>query len=127
MKAGNIHSSHLSQALHLRFVGEPKSPIEKYNASILKIAPQNEVFRVSVEKEDLCCKVIRKSNLSETKEDADRARDTIITGINDAVITVLRHFDITVKKAAKRLKIVPDTCNMFGKLTELSVVRIKFV
>jgi hypothetical protein len=119
MKIENIHSQHLTQALHLQFAGEAKGLMEKFNPSTLKIAPQYEGFSASVDKEDLCYKIIRKSDLSETKENADQERDAIIVGLNDGVRTALRHFTPTVSEAAKRLKIVLDACNTPKPLQDL--------
>ena len=98
MKVRIINIRHLSQALHLQFVREVKSLIEKFTSLVSKFAPQYAVFSASVEKEDLCYKVIRKSDLSEAKEKADQARDAVIVGINDAVRTALRHFDPAVSE-----------------------------
>jgi hypothetical protein len=119
MKIESIHSSHLTQALHLQFVNETKSLIEKFNPASLKTVSQYEAFRASIEKEDLCYKIIRKSDLSESKENADQARDAVITGLNEAVRTAIRHFDPAVTEAAKRLKIVLDTYNTPKSITLL--------
>ncbi|MDR1602542.1 MAG: DUF6261 family protein [Tannerella sp.] len=119
MKIESIYSHHLTQALHLQFAGEAKGLMEKFDPKTLKIVPQYEVFRASVEKEDLCYKIIRKSDLSEAKEDADQARDVVFTGISEGVRTALRHFDTTVSEAAKRLKIVLDAYNTPKSLTRL--------
>jgi hypothetical protein len=97
MKINSIYSQHLSNALHLQFASETKDIIEKFDPSELKIVPQYEILRASIEKEDLCYKIIHKSNLSEAKEDADQVRDAVIIGINDAVRTALRHFTPTVR------------------------------
>jgi hypothetical protein len=121
MKIDNIHSQHLTQALHLQFAGEARSLIEKFNPSALKIVPQYETFRSSIEKEDMCYRIINKSDLSEAKEKADQARDVIILGINDGVKTALRHFDAAVNEAAKRLKIVLDAYN-----TPVSLARLPY-
>jgi hypothetical protein len=119
MKIKPITLMHLSNALHLQFAGETKELITKFNPSALKIVPQYDDFCTKIEKEDLCYKVIRKSDLSEAKEDADQSRDAVITGINDAVRTAVRHFDSAVSEAAKRLKIVLDTYNTPKPLTRL--------
>jgi hypothetical protein len=119
MKIENIHGLHLSNALHLQFVGETKGLIEKYSPSALKIVPQYDDLRVKIEKEDLCYKVIRKSDLSEAKENADQARDAVIIGISEAVRTAVRHFESAVSEAAKRLKIVLDAYNMPVSLIRL--------
>jgi hypothetical protein len=120
MKIENIHSQHLTQALHLQFAGEAKGLMEKFNPSELKIVPQYESFSASVEKEDICYKIIRKSDLSEAKENADQERDALIVGINEAVRTALRHFTPTVSEAAKRLKILLDAYNTPKPLQDLS-------
>ncbi|MDR2383224.1 MAG: DUF6261 family protein [Prevotellaceae bacterium] len=114
-----INIKRLSQSLHLQFVSETRSLIEKFNSLVSKIAPQHATFCASVEKEDLCYKIIRKSDLSETKEKADQARDAVIIGINEAVRTALRHFEPSVSEAAKRLKIVLDAYNTPKPLTDL--------
>ncbi|MDR2775504.1 MAG: DUF6261 family protein [Tannerella sp.] len=119
MKIDIINTQRLSQALHLQFADEAASLIEKYSFLTSKIAPQFAIFRASIRKEDLCYKIIRKSDLSEAKENADQARDAVITGISEAVRTALRHFDTTVKEAAKRLKIVLDAYNTPKALTIL--------
>jgi hypothetical protein len=105
MEIISIHSQHLTNALHLQFANETKSKIEKFDPAVLKIVPQYELLCTNIEKEDLCYKVIRKSDFSEAKENADQARDAVIKGINDGVRTAVRHFDPTVSEAGKRLKI----------------------
>jgi hypothetical protein len=106
MKIEKIHSNHLSHALHLQFAGEAKELIEKHDPNTLRVAPQFDVFRVAVEREDLCYKIIRKSELSAEKEECDHRRDAILVGINDALRAALRHFDGGVTAAAKRLKVL---------------------
>jgi hypothetical protein len=119
MKIESIHSQHLTQALHLQFVSDAKDLMEKFNPSALKFAPQYDVFQASVEKENQCFKMIRKSHLSESKENADQDRDEVLTGINEAVRTALRHFDATVNEAARKLKIVLDAYNNPKPLRDL--------
>jgi hypothetical protein len=119
MKVRIINISHLSQALHLQFVSEIKSLGEKFYHLVSRFAPVFAVFCASVEKEDLCYKIIRKSDLSEAKENADQSRDAVILGINEAVRTALRHFEPAVNEAAKRLKIVLDAYNTPKPLTDL--------
>jgi hypothetical protein len=119
MKIESINSQHLTNAFHLQFANETKSKIEKFNPVVLKIGPQYELLCTSIEKEDLCYKVIRKSDLSESKENADQARDAVVKGINEGVRTAVRHFDPAVSAAGKRLKIVLDTYNTPKSLTIL--------
>jgi alpha-beta hydrolase superfamily lysophospholipase len=103
----------------LQYASETRGLIEKFNPAALKIVPQYDDFCVKVDREDLCFKVIRKSNLSEAKENADQLRDAVIVGIGEAVRTAVRHFDPAVSEAAKRLKIVLDAYNTPKPLTQL--------
>jgi hypothetical protein len=119
MKIERLKNYLLSNALHLQFVIAVLSLIKKFAQHLSKITVQSEVFRVSVEKEDLCYKVIRKSDLSAVKEDSDQARDTIIIGIKDAIKSLLRHFDSNIRAAAQRIKIVFDTYDNPQPLTKL--------
>jgi hypothetical protein len=119
MKIASINSQHLSQASHLRFSTETKDMIAKFDPEKLKIIPQYAVFCTKVEQEDLCYKIIRKSNLSEAKQIADKARDAVIIGINEAVRAALRHVDPAVCEAAKKLKILVDAYNMPKPLVKL--------
>ena len=119
MRIESIHNNHLTQALHLKYYVETRDLIKKFDPSKLRIVPQYDDFCMKVDKEDLCYKVIRKSDLSEAKENADQSRDAVIIGINDAVRTAVRHFDPAVSEAAKRLKIVLDAYNTPKPLTGL--------
>jgi hypothetical protein len=120
MNIAVINTQRLSQALHLQYNIEARDLMGKFNPSTLKIVPQYDDFCLKVDREDLCYKVIRKSDLSEAKENADQARDTVIIGINEAVRTAaVRHFDPAVNEAAKRLKIVLDAYNTPKPLTGL--------
>jgi hypothetical protein len=119
IKIGSINSQHLTQALHLQFVTDTRGLVRKFDPAALKIVPQYEVFSAKVDQEDSCYKIVQKSDLSESKKDADEARGSIITGINEYVKANLRHFDPTVCEAAKRLKILLDAYNMPTPLIEL--------
>jgi hypothetical protein len=111
MKIDHVYRNRLTNALHLQFNGEAKDLVEKFPNVAARIAPQFDVFRQSVEREDACFKIIRKSDLSALKEEADAKRDAILVGIGDAIRTALRHFKPEVKEAARRLKIVLDAYN----------------
>jgi hypothetical protein len=120
MKLGNIKSYLLSNALHLQFVIAVMNLIKKFVHVLSKITAQSEILQVSIDKEDLCYKVIRKSDLSAEKEECDQARDTIITGVKDAVKSSLRHFDAGIRAAAQRIQIVLDTYDNPVSLAKLS-------
>jgi hypothetical protein len=119
MKITSINSQHLSQALHLQFSIETKDMIAKFDPEKLKIVPQYATFCAKVDQEDLCYKIIQKSNLSEAKQNADKARDAVITGINKAVRAAILHVDPAVCEAAKKLKIIVDAYNTPKPLTKL--------
>jgi hypothetical protein len=108
----NIHNrNYLTHALHLQCSIEMKGLLEMFDPDVLKIAPQFYIFKMSVELEDLCYKIIRKSDLSEVKKDADYDRDDTLVGLGGAINTAAHHFDPEIKKAGKRIKIVFDEYN----------------
>jgi hypothetical protein len=111
MKVETVKNYLLSNALHLQFVIAVWNLIRKFGQSLSKITAQSNVLKDCIDKEDLCYKVIRKSDLSALKAERDNERDTIIIGIKDAVKSALRHFDSNVREAAQRIKIVIDTYN----------------
>jgi hypothetical protein len=97
-----------TNALHLGFFIELVNLIMKFGVDVLKVLVPFEVLRACVAKEDLCYKVVRKSNISALKEKSDHARDMIILSIKDIIKSALRHFDENICEAAKRLKILFD-------------------
>jgi hypothetical protein len=109
MKIESIKSYLLSNALHLQFVMAVLTLIKKFVQNLSGITAQTEVFRTKIDREDLCYKVVRKSDISAAKEESDRARDTIVAGIKDLVKSALKHFDADIRAAAQRIKIVIDT------------------
>jgi DNA-binding FrmR family transcriptional regulator len=119
MKIECVKSYFLSNALHLQFVVAVLNLIGKFGHNFSKIATQVEALQKSADREDLCYKVVRKSNISAVKKDSNKARDSIIIGIKDAVKSLLRHFDIKVKEAANRIKIVIDAYDSPQLLTKL--------
>jgi hypothetical protein len=111
MKLVNIHNNHLTNALHLQFIIDVIKVIRKFNFILLKIPALFENLCKCAEKEELCYKIIHKSNLSELKMEKDHARDTLVLGIKDELKAALRHFDENIRAAGRRLKIVFDTYN----------------
>jgi hypothetical protein len=119
MKTGIIKSYFLSNALHLQFVIAVMNLIKKFAHVLSKITAPAEALQVSIDKEDLCYKVVKKSDISALKEECDQARDSIIAGIKDAIKSSLRHFDADVRAAAQRIKIVIDTYDNPVQLAKL--------
>jgi hypothetical protein len=107
----NIWNSRLSHALHLQYAEEVKNLLEKYNYGALNLAPQYDAFRACVEREAQRYNVVRKSEFSEEKEEADHARDTVWVGFGATLRITAQHFTPEVREAARRLKIVFDGYN----------------
>jgi hypothetical protein len=111
MKIKNIKNRLLTNALHLQFMIETVVLIAKFNIVVVKLGALFDAFREEVNREDLSQKIVRKSSLSDLKAEKDLERDNILSGIQDALKSLLRHFDANVRAAANRLKIVFDTYN----------------
>jgi hypothetical protein len=114
-----VRNYQLPNALHLQFFVALISLIRKSDFVLSKISNLYDRLCLCVEKEDLCYKIIRKSNLSDLKAESDHARDDMVAGIKNALRFSLRHFDINVRDAAHRLKIVFDTYNKPIRLIDL--------
>jgi hypothetical protein len=109
----------LSNPLHLQYVLEVLNLIRKFNPELLKVVSQYEIFQACVEIEDLCYKIIRKSDISKLKKGKDHERDMTIMSIKDVVRTALRSLDGNVSEAADRIKIVLDAFDRPQLLTKL--------
>jgi hypothetical protein len=101
----------LSVALHLQFLIEVMNLIKQFGPDVLKVQKLFDILCAAIEKEDRCHKVIRKSEISDLKQETDLRRDNLIIGIKDVLKSALRHFDKSIRDAAHRLKIVFDTYN----------------
>ena len=119
MKIENVRSYLLSNALHLQFFIAVLDLIRKFGNVALKVATQTEILKACVEREDLCYKVVRKSEISAAKRVSDNARDTVILGIKDAIKSLLRHFNSDIQEAARRIKILIDAYDSPKPLVEL--------
>jgi hypothetical protein len=101
----------LPNDLHLQFFVALMQLIKKFNPTTLKIVALFELLCVCIEKEDLCYKIVRKSDLSRLKAEKDHLRDDVVAGIKDHLKSCLRHFDIAVCEAAYRLMVVFNNSN----------------
>jgi hypothetical protein len=110
MKIKSIKNRQLTNALHLQFMIEVVVLIVKFNMAA-KLGALIDAFRMLVDREDLSQKVVRKSSLSDLKAEKDLERDNLLLGIQDALKSLLRHFDANIRTAANRLKIVFDAYN----------------
>jgi hypothetical protein len=96
----------LPNDLHLQFFVALMYLIKKFNPSALKIVALFEILCACIEKEDICYKIVRKSDLSRLKAEKDHLRDDVVAGIKDHLKSCLRHFDIAVCEAAYRLMVI---------------------
>jgi hypothetical protein len=109
----------LSNPLHLQFVIEVLNLIKLFNPELLKIVPQYKILLACIEMEDLCYKVIRKSDISKLKKGKDHERDMTIMSIKDTVKTALRSLDVNISGAADRIKILLEAFDNPQSLTKL--------
>jgi hypothetical protein len=109
----------LSNPLHLQFVLDVLNLIQKFNPELLKVVSLYEILQACIEIEDLCYKIIYKSDISKLKKDKDHERDTVIISIKDAVKSALRSLDPNVSGAADRVKIVLEAFDRPQLLTKL--------
>ncbi|MDR0605966.1 MAG: DUF6261 family protein [Bacteroidales bacterium] len=108
-KIGKAKNYQYTDAMHLQFFIALLILIRQSDANMLKIATLFNKICISVEQEEACFKIIRKSDISNLKAESDRARDDIVAGIKKLLESLLHHFDSKVREAAYRLKIVFDT------------------
>ncbi|MDR2410263.1 MAG: DUF6261 family protein, partial [Bacteroidales bacterium] len=109
MKIINSKNYKFTNALHLQFVLEVLGIIMGFNQIMLKIIDLFDIFKLSVEKEKSCYKIVRKSSFSRMKAESDKARDAVIIAIKHLLKAGIRHIDKEVREAAQRLQIVFDT------------------
>jgi hypothetical protein len=120
MKIKNAKNYRFPNALHLQFVLEVLGLMNKFKQILSKVVDLFGIFNGCVEKEDSCFKIVRKSNLSNMKEESDKARDAVIVGIKHLIKAGIRHFDKEIREAAQRLKIVFDSYDKPVSITALS-------
>jgi len=110
MKIAYIDQTKLRNDEHFQFYTEVRDLINRLGAQDLKIQTQFDAYLSLYDKEDEGIKRVAKSALTAKIHNADKARDEIYTGmveLNTATMTY--HYSITVRDAAKRLKILFDT------------------
>jgi hypothetical protein len=108
MKLEISNCGQFSHSLHFPFVTEMDALFSKHDANAMNIADQVNKFSSLRLLESECYKIIRKSNYSELKEEADNERDSLLIGIKNTIKTSFRHFKPEVKEAAKKIIIVFD-------------------
>jgi hypothetical protein len=104
---------------HFQCQTEFKALVEKFDPMTLKIeALFNLHYLPLYADEDKALIKIAKNSFSEERSEADRQRDNIFRGLDDATKAALNYFDPVVRKAAKRIRIPFDA---FGNIAKLSL------
>jgi hypothetical protein len=111
LKLEKTRNYQYTNVLHLQFFIALLNLIKKFGANMLKIGDLFDRICRSVEKEESSHKVIRKSDISNLKAESDHVRDDIVVGIKKILESALHHFDVNVREASYRLKIVFDAYN----------------
>ena len=109
MKILKFTLSRLRNATHFQFMTEISNLVNQFGADVLKIAKLFMKFLGLLTQEDECLVVLQKSGYTEQMGEADRARDTVFSGLVDTVNAACKHFDADIVAAGNRLKIVFDT------------------
>ncbi|MDR0605752.1 MAG: DUF6261 family protein [Bacteroidales bacterium] len=110
-KINSARKYQMPHGLHLKFMIAVLVVLLKYEISKVKMKELIDKFSACVDKEDLCYKNVRKSDLSTQKAEKDHERDDMVIGVKNVMKTALFHYDPRVREAARRLKIVFDTFN----------------
>jgi hypothetical protein len=106
-----VRNYRLSNVLHLQFFVALMNLIRKFTPEVLKISVFSERLRTCIEREELCFKLIHKSDLSILKANKDQLRDDVVVGIRNRLKSDLLHFDPLVCEAAYRLMLLLERYN----------------
>jgi len=110
MRVSYIDRTKLKNDEHFQLNTEFRDLINRLGAQELKIQTQFDAYLPLYDKEDEGIKRIAKSALTAKIHQADKARDDIYTGMVELnAATMTYHYNVTVRDAAKRLKILFDT------------------
>jgi hypothetical protein len=108
MKIESLGLKLLRNNEHLQFYTEFKGLVENYTPVTLGIeAVYNEWLPLFISESEAIDKII-KSAFTEVITDADMQRDTIFSGMREAVNAAAKHFRPEVKQAATRLMVIFD-------------------
>jgi hypothetical protein len=102
----NLHALHNEE--HFELQKEFKQLVELKGAKTLNIETVFNAYLPFYAKEEEALNLIRKSATTGQIELADNDRDTLISGLKEAVRSQLKHFDAEKRAAAARFKIILD-------------------
>jgi hypothetical protein len=120
LKIDVLHSQRFPNDLHMQCVTEIKNLTENSHPATLGVAVQYGEFIGWYNREDEAFDFIRRSKITEAKEQADQDRDAVYNGLYDFVKSSTHHYEAPIAAAARRLKIVIDTFNHPERLTKRS-------
>jgi hypothetical protein len=125
----NVRKYQMPHGLHLKFMIAVLLILLKYEITKVKMRDLIDKFSACIDKEDLCYKNVRKSDLSIQRAEKDHERDDMVIGVKNVVKTALFHYDQKVREAARRVKIPIDTFNkpipIINQPYEMETVTIK--
>jgi hypothetical protein len=96
MEIKTIKNRQLTNALPLQFIIAVVVLIAKFNTVAAKLGALIDAFRRQVDRENLCSKIICKSRLSDLKTEKDYEHDNLLSGIQNALKSLLCHFDLHI-------------------------------
>lgn len=113
MEILKIKSHELRNEEHYNFHNEVNDLVLRFTVEALKIQRIYPAYEAAFATEGEALDVVQKSIFTGPIADADHNRDTILRGLADTIDGAIRHFDESVREAARRIKIVLDS---FGNI-----------
>jgi L-lactate utilization protein LutC len=114
-KIFGIALADLTNSEHFEFISEVIELIKKFGAAALNIIAEFAVLQDLFAKEDICMKIIPKSEYTEMIKEADKARDLSFYGIVQYVKSYLNYFVLPKARAAERIHIM---INSYGDVAK---------
>jgi hypothetical protein len=114
MKVLTLEFSRLRNEEHFQFHTDFRAAVREIGAETLKIVAPFERFSALWAEEDAILEQIRKSILTQTLVELDKARDDCFKGLTTTIKGSVNNFDAAKKTAAKKLMIVVET---YGNVT----------
>ncbi|HJV77162.1 MAG TPA: DUF6261 family protein, partial [Paludibacter sp.] len=94
---------------HYNFHTDVNVLITYFTAVSLLIAAEYATYASLIKDEEDALNFVRKNSYSTSVAQADTVRDNTIAGMDDAISSGLKHFNVEIREAAKRLKILRDS------------------
>ena len=94
---------------HYNFHTDVNGLITYFTAASLLIAAEYATYASLIKDEEDALNFVRKNSYSTSVAQADTVRDNTIAGMDDAICSGLKHFNMEIRKAAKRLRILRDS------------------